>query len=163
MFIWPRDDTHQIIDLSLLIHHRYSQGHWISPSQPVTGRNESAPRPRSGCIHPSYRRHAERLSNVWLSDQFHIHFLALISLFFISFHTCPHARFILLKANLDLMSGVSLQVIQIIASLTCLSIANLCRILSSGAILVSYSPKRLSINLLDLFFCLYSFRRVSFL
>lgn len=50
-----------------------------------------------------------------------------------------------------------------IASLTCLSIVNLWRILSSGAILVSYSPKRLSINLLHLFFCLYSFSRVSFL
>lgn len=48
-------------------------------------------------------------------------------------------------------------------SLTFLSIENLCKILSSGAILVSYSPKRLSINLLDLFLSLYSLRRVSFL
>lgn len=43
---------------------------------------------------------------------------------------------------------------------TCLSKENLCRILSSGAILVSYSPNRLSINLFALSFCLYSFKSV---
>lgn len=63
------------------------------------------------------------------------------------------------------MSGLGVWCVltQVILSLTCLSMANLFRILSSGAILVSYSPMRLSINLLDLPFCLYSFRRVSFL
>ncbi len=47
--------------------------------------------------------------------------------------------------------------------ITCLSSVNLCRIFSSGVILLSYSPKRLSMNLLFLSFILNSFRRVSFL
>lgn len=50
-----------------------------------------------------------------------------------------------------------------IMMVTCLSSVNLCSIFSSGVILLSYSPKRLSMNWLLLSFSLNSFRRVSFL